>query len=303
MHRTHLMLFGLLAALTTGFFALSPSNLLVERGDQDRLGDIAIERILDDVERDSIALADLRLRHDAASAAQGRMLARMQARLLRMEAFGSRMVEAASLDADEFDFSGLPAVGGPQNPPDELTDPIPGSGTYTDFRGEIGSEMEALANRLRLREAEFEILENVLASRELHEEQLPSGLPVIRGWVSSPFGNRVDPIHGRKAFHAGIDFVGKAGSAVVAAGAGVVTYAGKKDEYGLTVEIRHGEELLTRYGHHSELKVLVGDIVRRGDTVGLMGSTGRATGYHVHFEVEKSGKQIDPQKFLNRSRT
>jgi len=266
-------------------------------------GEIALERILDDVERDSSSLADLRLRFESDSAAQGRMLARMQARLLRMEAFGSRMVEAAELDAEEFDFSDLPAVGGPQNPPHEGSVRIAEWASSDALSVGMATEIERLAERLRRREAEFGILENVLAFRELHEEQLPSGAPVARGWISSPFGNRVDPIHGRNAFHSGIDFVGKVGSAVLAAGAGVVTFAGEKDEYGITVEISHGDDLLTRYAHHSELKVEVGDVVRRGDTVGLMGNTGRATGYHVHFEVEKSGQQIDPQKFLSRTRS
>ncbi len=164
------------------------------------------------------------------------------------------------------------------------------------------NEIERLATRLRLREAEFEILENVLASRELLAEQLPSGNPVSRGWISSPFGRRVDPIDGRQAFHAGVDFVGKAGSPVLAAGAGVVTWSGNKNEYGKTIEITHGQGLLTRYGHHDELSVEVGDIVRRGEVIGLMGSTGRATGYHVHFEVEKDGEPVNPVEFLKKHR-
>lgn len=295
-----LLLFGALEVLTSGFNPSASWDRMTANDAEIAPAKIALERIVGDIGRDSSSLADLRLRFESASAAQDRMLARMQARLLRMEAFGSRMVEAAELDAEEFDFAGLPPVGGPQIPPHSASGQTSGVSAYSELRSEIGDEIEALAERLRIREAEFGILENVLASRELHEEQLPSGSPVARDWISSPFGNRVDPIHGRKAFHAGIDFVGKPGSPILAAGAGVVTFAGAKDEYGITVGISHGDNLLTHYAHHSELKVEVGDVVRRGDTVGLMGNTGRATGYHVHFEVEKSGQQIDPQKFLTR---
>lgn len=260
---------------------------------------VVLGRWLDSLRDDASELDALRRRFVAESEAQGKLLARMEARLLRMEAFGTRTVESAALDADEFDFSATPALGGPLSPVDLDRDGTPDP--YLDQY--LGNQIEALAERMRIREAEFKILESVLASRELLDGQVPSGAPVTRGWISSPFGTRIDPIHGRQAFHAGVDFVGKAGSPVLAAGAGVVTFAGQKKEYGKTIEISHGQGLLTRYAHHSELKARVGDIVRRGDVIGLMGSTGRATGYHVHFEVERDGQQINPSGFLKQNRS
>lgn len=260
---------------------------------------VVLGRWLAALQDDAGELDELRRRFVAESEAQGKLLARMEARLLRMEAFGTRMVASAALDAEEFDFSAAPALGGPLSPVD--LDHHGAPDPYLDQY--LGNQIEALAERLRIREAEFEILESVLASRELLAEQVPSGAPVTRGWISSPFGTRIDPIHGRQAFHAGVDFVGKAGSPVLAAGAGVVTFAGEKSEYGKTIEISHGQGLLTRYAHHSELKAEVGDIVRRGDVIGLMGSTGRATGYHVHFEVEKDGEHINPAGFLQQKRS
>jgi murein DD-endopeptidase MepM/ murein hydrolase activator NlpD len=256
-------------------------------------------RWLAGLQEDADELDQLRRRFVAESEAQGKLLARMEARLLRMEAFGARLVESAALDGGEFDFSGAPALGGPLSPLDLDRDGTPDP--YLD--PSMGSQIEVLAERMRKREADLEILERVLASRKLLARQLPSGTPVTRGWISSPFGTRIDPIHGHQAFHAGVDFVGRAGSPVLAAGAGVVTFAGEKSEYGRTVEITHGQGLLTRYAHHSELKAEVGDIVRRGDVIGLMGRTGRATGYHVHFEVEKDGKAINPAGFLKHNRS
>ena len=260
-------------------------------GDRPSVKRAILERWTVGLEAEGRALRELRQEFVAESAAQGKLLARMQARLLRMEALGGRMVAAAALDPAEFDFGSVPAVGGP------LT--ASGSGLAA---ASVAGEIEAFAARLRAREAELQILENVMVSRELVSDQQPSGLPVERGWVSSPFGTRVDPIHGRQAFHAGVDFVGKPGASVLAAGAGVVTFAGEKSQYGKTIEISHGNGLLTRYGHHSSLEAEVGDIVQRGDVIGLMGRTGRATGYHVHFEVEQDGKQIDPVGFLKKNR-
>lgn len=258
---------------------------------QTELASQALEQWRARMSEDASALTELEARVSADAEAEGRMLAQMQARLFRMEALGVRLVESASLDPEEFDFDSSPALGGPVVETEGL---LP-----TQLN--LVEHMASLARRLRWREAEFTILENVLASRDMLAEQHPTGIPVRRGWISSPYGSRVDPIHGRQAFHAGVDFVGKAGSEVLAAGSGVVTFAGDKHEYGKTVEINHGNGLLTRYGHHSALQVEVGDIVRRGDVIGLMGSTGRATGHHVHFEVEKDGKHINPAGFLKPS--
>ena len=127
-----------------------------------------------------------------------------------------------------------------------------------------------------------------------------AGRPILQGWMSSPFGKRVDPISGVPAWHQGMDFAGPKGSEVVAVASGLVIYAGRKDGYGELVEVSHGEGFITRYGHHQELVVNVGDVVKKGDVVGLMGSTGRSTGPHVHFEVLRNGRAIDPANFVNR---
>ena len=98
-----------------------------------------------------------------------------------------------------------------------------------------------------------------------------------------------------------MDFAGKEGSDVVATASGVVTWSGERYGYGLMVEINHGSGYSTRYGHHKELKVKIGDIVRKGEVVGLMGSSGRSTGPHVHFEVFKNGRVVDPSTYIHRA--
>jgi len=116
--------------------------------------------------------------------------------------------------------------------------------------------------------------------------------------MSSPYGERVDPISGQKAWHKGMDFAGKAGSDVIAVASGVVTYAGKRYGYGLMVEITHSDGYVTRYGHHQEVVVKVGDVVKSKQTIAKMGSSGRSTGPHVHFEVLKNGRRVDPAKYV-----
>ncbi len=223
--------------------------------------------------------------------AVGRRLATMQARLLRMEALGERITEVAELDRGEFRFGELPAVGGPES-----------AAEHTPTTPEFFLAMNQLDDHLRLREAELELLESMLATRKFHEDVAPAGRPVEKGWMSSGFGRRVDPISGRMAWHAGVDFAGKSGSDVVAVAAGVVVFAGSRKGFGRTIEISHGGGYVTRYGHHQDLLVSVGDLVKKGQTIGSMGSTGRSTGPHVHFEVLKDGRPVDPSRYIARQR-
>ena len=117
--------------------------------------------------------------------------------------------------------------------------------------------------------------------------------------ISSGFGVRMDPFLHLAAMHTGIDFRGNAGDPVHATAAGTVTAAGWSGGYGKMVEIDHGNGLSTRYGHLSQIEVNVGDKVRIGQIVGRLGSTGRSTGPHVHYETRIDGEAVDPQKFLN----
>ena len=230
-------------------------------------------------------VAKLERRSAAQSAAVGRQLAEMQARLLRMEAIGAHMV--SDLDTPEFDFAKSPAQGGPV------------SGEQSTLAwDELQKEMVSLSSQLRKRETELNILDSVLVSKEIADDSNVAGRPVKWGWLSSHYGKRVDPITGKDAWHSGVDFAGREDSEVIAVASGVVTYAGKRSGYGYMVEISHANGYVTRYAHHKTLLVSTGDVVKKGATVGTMGSTGRSTGPHVHFEVLRHGRTLDPAKYV-----
>ncbi|MAR89921.1 MAG: hypothetical protein CML06_03435 [Pseudomonadales bacterium] len=219
-------------------------------------------------------------------------MAELQARLMRLDALGERLVDVAKLQGGEFDFSQAPALGGPEE-------------------GEMGIELERpsfladldrLAADIEAREQQLQVLESLMANRKLQQEAAIAGRPVTWGWLSSRFGRRTDPFTGRPAWHAGVDFAGKEGSDIISVGSGVVTWAGERYGYGLMVEVNHGGGITTRYGHAKEILVKVGDIVKQGETLAKMGSTGRSTGPHVHFEVRKHGKAVDPSRYVYRKR-
>lgn len=222
----------------------------------------------------------------AESQAVGRQLAAMQARLLRMEALGARVAEVASLDDGEFTFDESPATGGPE------------AGVRPLAGFELQDALADLSLGLKRREAELEVLESLLSDREYAEATEVAGRPVARGWISSPFGQRVDPFSGGTAWHAGLDFTARPGTPVQAAAGGVVIYAAYRADYGNTIEINHGDGYVTRYAHQKELKVATGDIVKRGQTIGTVGATGRASGPHLHFEVLKNGRHVDPRRYI-----
>ena len=158
-----------------------------------------------------------------------------------------------------------------------------------------------LAKNITQRETQLGVLEALMARRKMDQDVYLEGRPVGKGWLSSPFGYRTDPINGRRVWHKGIDLAGKEGTEIIAVAAGVVVYAGERRGYGQLVEINHGSGYSTRYGHQRELKVKAGDVIRKGDVVGLMGNTGRSTGPHVHFEVLKKGQAVNPSTYIHRS--
>ncbi len=245
----------------------------------------------DRLEAQQEEVASMRRRSAAESEAVGRQLAQMQARLHRMEALGARVTEVAELDEGEFSFDDPAPQGGPGMEPASVPD-------FADLR----TSMDELAAGLKARESELEILESMLLDRDFQEAKVIAGRPVTWGWMSSKYGKRLDPFTGKSAWHAGVDFAGKDGSDVVAVAGGVVTYAGKRYGYGLMVEVTHGDGYVTRYGHHADILVSVGDVVKPRQVIGKMGSSGRSTGPHVHFEVLKNGKHVDPSRYVARRR-
>ncbi|HEY9120863.1 MAG TPA: M23 family metallopeptidase [Marinobacter sp.] len=218
-------------------------------------------------------------------------LGEMQGRLLRLDALGQRFVESGLVASDEFDFDQPAAVGGPE-------DSLDGE-SYT--APELTGMIDQLAKRIEDREQQLRMLDMVTSRQKLEKELYVQGRPITWGWLSSKYGYRSDPFTGKRTWHAGVDLAGKDGSDIIAVAGGVVTYADERYGYGNLVEVDHGDGLLTRYAHAKAIKVKVGDVVQKGQVLALMGSTGRSTGPHVHFEVIRNGKSENPETYIKRA--
>lgn len=240
-----------------------------------------------DVHRHQVQLNHIREEADADIDALSSRIGLLQAHVMRLDALGRKLVKMARIDKGEFDFKNTPALGGPEAltnkglDPDELTQVI----------DQLGFELEN-------REDQLVVLENLVLNENLQKEVQPSGRPIVKGWISSYYGMRTHPLSGRREMHKGIDFAGKLGGPVIAVAKGVVTYAGKRYGYGQVIDIAHGNGYTTRYGHNSRLLVSVGDTVEKGFQIAEIGSSGRSTGPHVHFEVLKNGRVTNPVRFI-----
>ncbi len=249
-----------------------------------------VATLTDEIESQRSAIAITRQQTEDTLDALSIRVGQMNARIIRLDALGRRLTEMADLEEGEFDFDSAPAIGGPEEEPFSS-----GSGVAV---AEVLVAMQDLDNQLNNREAQLGVLESMLMDQKLSDRVYPQGRPVKSGWMSSYFGRRTDPFTGKPANHRGVDFAGKAGSEVVAVADGVVTWSSSRYGFGKLVEINHGNGYATRYAHNSENLVSVGQEVRKGQTVALMGDTGRATGPNLHFEVLRNGKRVNPVTFI-----
>lgn len=215
-------------------------------------------------------------------------VAGLQAHIMRLDAMGAQLTSMAGLKHGEFDFNKAPPEGGP------MTTGMVQHTAMPDFL----SNLDQLSAEVKDREQQLGVLENLMVNRNVRLAAQPAGAPITGGYVSSLFGMRIDPFTGQLSMHPGIDFAGIEGQPVDAVAAGVVTWAGDRSGYGNLVEIDHGNGYATRYGHNETILVHVGQVVKKGQVIALLGSTGRSTGPHVHFEVLYNGQQIDPARFV-----
>ena len=215
-------------------------------------------------------------------------LAELNAHVVRLNALGRRLTQMGGLEDGEFDFDSVPAMGGPEPGTDAASLGVP----------EMTERLGYLASQVENRQRQLDVLENLLLNRNLSEQVQPQGRPVKSGWISSTYGKRTDPFTGKMASHKGVDFAGRDGAEILAVGAGVVTYSGDRYGYGDLVEINHGNGFVTRYAHNKMNLVAVGDKVEKGQTIALMGSSGRATGPNLHFEVLRGGHKVNPLEYI-----
>jgi murein DD-endopeptidase MepM/ murein hydrolase activator NlpD len=214
----------------------------------------------------------------------------MNAHVIRLNALGKRLTQMAHINSREFNFDDDPPQGGSDS------DGVGRGAQVPDLTFMI----DDLGRRIDSRSGQFSALESVILGRQLSLEIKPTGRPVREGYISSYFGERMDPFNGEDAFHKGVDFASDRGADVLAVASGIVTWAGPREGYGNLVELNHGNGYVTRYAHAARTLVTVGDEVERGQAVAVVGSSGRSTGPHVHFEVLKDGRQIDPMAFVGR---
>jgi murein DD-endopeptidase MepM/ murein hydrolase activator NlpD len=243
-----------------------------------------------DVLRKQAQLRHIREETDANIDALSSRIGLLQAHVMRLDALGRKLVKMASIDTNEFDFESTPALGGPET--------LGNEGMRPD---ELSEAINQLSFELEDRENQLTVLENLVLNENLQREVQPSGRPIVRGWISSYYGMRTHPLSGRREMHKGVDFAGKLGGPVIAVAKGVVTYSGKRYGYGNVIDIAHGNGYTTRYAHNSRLLVSVGDTVEKGFQIAEIGSSGRSTGPHVHFEVLRNGKEINPVRFIRAS--
>jgi len=219
-------------------------------------------------------------------------LGQMQAQLQRLDGLGARLAKLTGMKPQEFSFGQLPAQGGPY---------IPAPPQREISLDTMGKQMASLSSLLSDRSDKLVALETMLLQDRLDKKMLPSVAPITTGWYSSNFGWRIDPFTGQNAMHEGVDYMVPEGTAIYASAGGVVVFADTHPQYGNMVEIDHGNEIITRYAHASKLLVKVGDVVRRGREIAKVGSTGRSTGNHLHFEVRYKGTAQNPVRFLQKA--
>lgn len=218
---------------------------------------------------------------------EAQALARIEA---RQEAFAGRLLAAVNARAAQAEAA-VAKLG--LNPRALVQQAASGrGGPFIPYTGRMG--------RARALGPSFAALEGALFRMEVLERTLvavPSGNPA-RAMISSGFGYRADPFHGGGAMHSGMDFKGPIGTPILAAAPGRVASVGWQGGYGQTIDIDHGQGIMTRYAHLSGFDARVGDMVAAGEQIGRMGSTGRSTGSHLHFEVRINGTPVNPRRFL-----
>lgn len=217
-------------------------------------------------------------------------LGEIQARVMRLDAQSDRLEKMAGVKDSEADKDSLkkqlPGRGGPEINAQPITEQ------------QLQSQITELMAEVDRRTDRLSVFEANLLQQKLKKSTLPNSTPVGVAYNSSSYGWRIDPFTGRNAFHEGLDFSAAIGTPVYAAADGVVTVAEQTPDYGKIVKISHGSGIETRYAHTSMILVKVGDVVKKGQLIAKVGSTGRSTGPHLHFEVRLNGAPLDPRKYL-----
>lgn len=284
-----LFCFALASALAAGMYWLLLRDAIRSESVFPRAFVVASQKKNDDLRESEFVQQNLN--------AMAVKLGEIQAQLTRLDALGERLSARAGLRPQEFSFSEMPGLGGASPtllPPQNLS------------LVELNERLQALGGEVASRGDMLGVLEAKLFEQAIRKKLRPSLMPVIAPYNASGFGMRIDPITGQRTLHEGIDFLAQRGESILAAADGVVSFAGYHRQYGYMIDVDHGNDLVTRYAHASKLFVKQGEVIARGRKLALVGSTGRSTGPHLHFEVRYKGAPQNPMRFLakaNKSRT
>lgn len=271
--------------------AVLGTGLVVGLGAGTAAGMVNNSRLQAKVESQQAELAQVQSASQAQINALAARLGELQAQATRLNALGERLTQMGKLQDGEFDFNEPVGVGGGDEPAQDMP-----ASQFKDDLGQLEQQFSASGKQL-------DVLAALMFDHQLEQNSVPSRMPIRNTYITSGFGGRADPFNGGAANHKGIDFHASVGDPVMAVADGVVSYAGVRGGYGNVVEVDHGNGYVTRYAHNSRLTVRPGDLVRAGQEVAKAGSTGRSTGAHVHFEVWKDGRVMNPRKFLGDSNT
>lgn len=218
-------------------------------------------------------------------------LGELQAQLLQLDGLGEHLAKVAGLK--------------PQELPSLQPGRVPGRGgaesslpAHALSVAEFADLLAKLTRQVDERSDQLGVLDALLVQDSANRRFLPTLAPVVDGWFSSNFGYRIDPFSGQQSYHEGVDFPAETGTPIVAAASGKVIFADVNREYGKMIEVDHGNGLVSRYAHASSMAVREGDLVVRGQQIATVGSTGRSTGPHLHFEVRLNGVPQNPARFL-----
>lgn len=236
------------------------------------------------------AKTDAKMHLDAFS----EQMAKLQAHVARLDALGIHLSRLAKVDSDLFNFS--------ENLSEQDLHDSDSDNNTVNNDATLGffKMYDDLSNNITTLDNQLNLLQSVLKYQKLDRQTLVKGKPIKNGYISSYYGYRNHPIKKRRILHRGIDFVSKKNTPILAVASGVVSWAGPRGGYGNLVEINHGDGYSTRYAHNDSLLVSVGDLINKGDEIAKMGSTGKSTGTHVHFEVWRNGKSENPIRYLSR---
>lgn len=216
-------------------------------------------------------------------------LGQLQAQVQRLDALGGRLAKHFGLSEKEFNFHQQPGQGGAE----------PGASQFQLNPQQLERELASFAQHLEARSDSLGVLEALTLREQVKKSAFPSAQPVVSGWFSSNYGWRLDPFSGKQAMHEGVDFMAETGTPIKAAAGGVVVYSEYHPQYGNMLEIDHGNGLVSRYAHASKRLAKVGDIVLQGQKIAEVGSTGRSTGPHLHFEILSNGAPQNPARYLH----